>query len=126
MEDTIFGEVIYAYTDKDAIEDGVVVDISNLHLSFKEKPLNRMTRTLWNKLREFSVAREVQETVGRWTGNPPSEKDLENAERKELRSMLKTKLGLAGFRGGIWQVPPRLWLIENELGGWTIMFPEDY
>ncbi len=40
--------------------------------------------------------------------------------------MLKTKLLHAYDKGGIWQVPPGLWLMENELNGWTIMRPKDY
>ena len=39
---------------------------------------------------------------------------------------LRTKLRYAYYKGDIWQVPPGLWLIENELGGWTVMRPEDY
>ena len=36
------------------------------------------------------------------------------------------KLRYAIFKGDIWQIPPGLWLIENEVGGWTLMRPEDY
>jgi len=23
-------------------------------------------------------------------------------------------------------IPPKLWLVRNEVGGWTAMYPEDY
>jgi hypothetical protein len=39
---------------------------------------------------------------------------------------METKLKLARFSGGIWTLPPKLWLIENEVGGWTAMRPQDY
>ena len=39
---------------------------------------------------------------------------------------LHAKLRYAIFKGDTWQVPPGLWLIENEVGGWTLMLPEDY
>ena len=45
-KDEFFGEVISSYTDKEAVEDGVLVDISEMKINFREKPVNRMTRTL--------------------------------------------------------------------------------
>src|SRR5712691_7683219 len=40
-----------------------------------------------------------------------------------LRSMLKTKLLRAYHKGGILQVPPGLWLMQNDLNSWIIMRP---
>ena len=34
--------------------------------------------------------------------------------------------GNAGIVGDIITLPPNLWLILNETGGWTAMYPEDY
>jgi len=39
---------------------------------------------------------------------------------------MRTKLRLASYEGGIWKLPPGLWLIENEVHGWTVMKPEEY
>lgn len=101
-KEEFFDQPIYAYSDRQAIEDGLLVDISSLKVSFRGKQINRMTRHLWDKL-EGSYA-----------------------ELTDLADILKTKCSMAGLKGGIWQVPPGLWLIENEVNGWTIMFPEDY
>src|ERR1044071_1511175 len=43
----LFGEVIFAYTDADALNDGVLVDISSLGLAFESKPINRITGNLF-------------------------------------------------------------------------------
>ena len=31
-----------------------------------------------------------------------------------------------GEIGDIYTLPPKLWLVRNEVGGWTAMYPEDY
>jgi len=51
----------------------------------------------------------------------------DSRDREALRHMLATKLRYSGEGGGdIVKVPPRYWLLENEVGGWTLMAPEDY
>ena len=52
---------------------------------------------------------------------------------KALASILQTKCQLAqdspdntGEIGDIWRIPPNLWLVRNEVSGWTAMYPEDY
>ena len=34
--------------------------------------------------------------------------------------------GNTGEIGDIYRIPPKLWLVRNEVGGWTAMYPEDY
>jgi hypothetical protein len=55
--------------------------------------------------------------------------DCESDFGKSLGSILKAKPSFAqadpGNRG-IYTLPPNLWLVRNEVGGWTAMFPEDY
>ena len=46
-------EVISVYDDCQAIEDGVIVDISELGLDFRGRPLNRITRGLWDDFQPF-------------------------------------------------------------------------
>jgi hypothetical protein len=41
------GEIIYAYTDGMALDDGVLVDIECLGLSFESRPINRITSALF-------------------------------------------------------------------------------
>ena len=108
-----FGPVIFAYTDPQAVEDGVLVDISAWRLTFRGAPVNRMTATVWHEL-EPAVQAEVD--AGLYT-------DAATA----IRHTVSTKLRFAGEQGGdIVKVPPRYWLLENEVGGWSLIAPEDY
>jgi len=98
----LFGDPIDVYTDADALADGLLVDLTPLGLHFRGRLVNRITGGLWADLRPF-----LNETT-------------------TLAGTLRTKLRYAYCKGDIWQVPPGLWLIENEVGGWTVMRPEDY
>ncbi len=107
LED-FFGPPISVYTDEQAVEDGILVDITRLRVSFRGHPINRMTRHAYDEMQPFLL------------GDTPEEK------WKSLASTLRTKVEYAYYKGGIYQLPPRFWLIENEVDGWTMMFPEDY
>jgi len=102
-------QIISVYTDEQAIEDGVLADITSFRLSLNEKPVNRITGHLYDELMKYATH-----------------------NRKELRSILKTKLGLAAMPkddpqdGYFYLVPPNLWVVLNEVEGYTMMFPEDY
>jgi len=113
----VFGEVIYAYTDRDAVEDGFLVEL-HMPARFLEFPINRMTRHLFDDLAPFVEAKAA-----------PFNGDLSRA----LASILQTKCSFAqgdpgntGEIGDIHRIPPNLWLVRNEVGGWTAMYPEDY
>jgi len=97
-----FGEVISVYTDADALEDGVLVDISALNVSFRGMPINRMTGHLWADFQQLGLDNDA------------------------IARAIKTKCEMASCGGGIWTLPPKLWLIENEVNGWTMMLPSDY
>ncbi len=98
----LFGDPIDVYTDADALADGMLADTGPLGLHFNGRPVNRITGGLLADFRPF-----LNETA-------------------TLASTLRAKLRYAYYKGDIWQLPPGLWLIENELGGWTLMRPEDY
>lgn len=108
----IFGEPIDCYTDADAIVDGVLIDVTDLGIHFGSRPVNRFTRAVW-----FDWRDEFQ-TVGQTLPK--------NALHHHLRAKLRAALPSAVFKGDIWTLPERLWLIENEVEGWTLMKPEDY
>ena len=107
-------EVISVYDDSQAVEDGILVDISELGLEFRGQPLNRMTRGLWDDFQPFI-------TFGSTFPGVKAPTPME-----ELQKIMRTKLRLAYCQGGIWMVPPGLWLIENEVNGWTVMKSEEY
>ena len=115
--DDLFGEVISSYTDREAVEDGVLVELY-MPARFQEFPINRMTRHLFDDLAPF-----VKAEAYLFNG------DLSRA----LASILKTKCAFAqgdpgntGEIGDIYTITPKLWLVRNEVGGWTAMYPEDY
>ncbi len=114
LED-FFGPPISVYTDKDALEDGTLVDIEQFtRVYFLDLPVHRMTRHLFDELKPF----------------------LENSPEGfagALGNVLRTKCRFArgssdntGEVGDIMRIPPNLWLVRNEVGGWTAMYPEDY
>jgi len=112
-----FGEPISVYTDAEAVEDGVLVDIG-ARARFLGFPVNRMTGNLFEDLKPFAEAE-----------TPLFEGDFADA----LASILRTKCQLAkgdpgntGEIGDMYTLPPNLWLVRNEVGGWTAMYPEDY
>jgi len=118
-EENPFGEPISVYTDADAIEDGFIVDLSRLgQITFHGFPVNRMTRHLFDDLKPFAEA------------VAPA---LDGHFGEALASILRTKClvarpseGNTGEVGDIWRIPPDLWLVRNEVGGWTAMYPSDY
>ena len=112
-----FGEVISSYTDAEGVEDGFLVELGT-RVVFQGFFVNRMTRHLFDDLEPFVE-----------TERPLFDGDFDRA----LASILRTKCTLAvgdpgntGEIGDIYRVPPNLWLVRNEVGGWTAMYPEDY
>jgi hypothetical protein len=117
--DDLFGEVIDSYTDREAVEDGFLADLGQFpRVSFLGLPVNRMTGHLFDDLKPFldSDADDDAEKFG-----------------LALGAVLRTKCrfaqgdpGNTGEIGDIYRIPPNLWLVRNEVGGWTAMYPEDY
>ena len=113
----LFGDVISSYTDADAIEDGFLGEL-HAGVTFLGLPINRITSNLIDDLRPFVEA-----------DAPLFDGDFDGA----LTSILRTKCNFAsgdpgntGEIGDIYRIPPKLWLVRNEVGGWTAMYPEDY
>jgi hypothetical protein len=94
---------VYRYTDAQALEEGVLVDISGYRLVWLGRPINRMTKRLFETLSRFA------------------------AKGFGVKKMLATKLRYIRPTDdpGHFILPPNLWLRLNDTGGWTIMFPED-
>jgi hypothetical protein len=113
----LFGEVISSYTDAEGLEDGFLAELWSPAL-FQGLPINRMTGHLFEDLTPF-----VEAEVALFNGD----------FYRTLASILRTKCSLAsgdpgntGEIGDIYRIPPKLWLVRNEVGGWTAMYPEDY
>ena len=134
-DESLFGPVIYSYTDDDAVSDGVLVALDKR---------DRVTRPVFDWLADNTPLGAKPpdgwpvEMLG-WFGAIGTE-----AERgAKAAALAKGLIGLHGRKareiyeknigGGIWKAdlapsgaPRTLWLLPNELGGMTLMFPEDY
>jgi hypothetical protein len=107
-----YGEPISIYTDADALQDGTLIDVSDLDVQFQGMPISRFTRAVWFDWRKEFQCDEL--TLPK------------NALQQHLRAKLQAALQAAVYKGDIWTLPERLWLIENEVAGWTRMYPSDY
>lgn len=104
-----FGEVISIYSDQDAINDGVLIDIASFGLTFEGKPINRMTVALFDTFEK------------QYPTPDGSAVDYEACARA-VTAMLLFVTG----EGYLRVLPKDIWMVENEIGGWTLMYPSDY
>ena len=100
--------VIFEYTDRQALEDGVLVALSG------EGGVNRVTRAVFDHF-----ARPMGES-------PVTGPVIDIGPVMEaIRAMLQIVPDGDGWRTGTYQTK-KLWLVPNEVGGSTLMFPDDY
>ena len=102
-----YDNVISAYTDADALADGVLVQIY-------AAPVNRVTRTVFDHFTSLLGSSPVTGPVT----------DI-GALLRAIRVMLEVKPDEDGWRCGTYE-GKELWLVPNEVKGLTLMFPEDY
>jgi hypothetical protein len=100
--------VIIAYTDQQAVEDGVLVAINGTG------GVNRVTRAVFD---DFTKS----------CGSSPLTGPVIDITRlmEAIRAMVKIPADEDGWRTGMLQ-GKKLWLVPNEVSGLTLMFPEDY
>ena len=97
--------VIFEYTDRQAVEDGVLVSVNG------PGKVNRVTRAVFDRFTEemdnngLATDITVLMTVIRAIADIDPDED--------------------GWRTGKY-VDRDLWLVPNEVGGFTLMFPSDY
>ena len=99
--------IIASYTDAEAVEDGVLVAMDSL-------PVNRVTRAVFD---HFARPMGSSPLTGVVTDITPL--------RKAIQTMLAVEADADGWRAGACDGKD-LWLVPNEVGGLTLMFPEDY
>ena len=102
-------DVIYAYTDSEALSDGVLADVSALGLRTPNgRPVNRITASIAGMI-------GIDPSPGPQTPDLP-----------KLRAMVAA----CGRESEGWFIGQydgtKLWLVDNEVGGFTLMLPEDY
>ncbi len=102
------GNVISSYSDGQAVSDGVLVPIPG------DGHVNRVTRAVFDHFTESLGSSPI-------TGPVTNIGPLMEA----IRAVLKIPADSDGWRTLSYQ-GKELWLLPNEVGGLTLMFPEDY
>jgi hypothetical protein len=100
--------VISRYTDAEAVADGVLVPFPG------EGGVNRVTRAVFDAFTQPMGSSPV-------TGPVIDVTLLQEA----IRAMVKIEPDTDGWRTLTYR-DKELWLVPNEVGGSTLMFPEDY
>jgi hypothetical protein len=105
--------IIDAYTDTEAIEDGYLIDVSNLGITFNGKLINRVTVGVSSLLGFAEMDSAIKKNRLRFiAGNSVKDREGEDA-------------------WGIFAANPllgneKLWLVGNELGGYSVILPSEY
>jgi len=116
--------VIYAYGDSDALEDGMLIDIASLGLTFEGAPINRITAALfWQEQKKYPLteAQKIEQLADCDDDQEPISFDLE-----AFGKAIVAQLANAGGSDRLRILPGPIWLVENEVNGWTLMLPSDY
>lgn len=130
MQD-IFGddEPISTYTDAQALDDGVLVSLGlTAAPQFHGDPVNRITRTLLTAMLPYLI--DPKNPMGPTITDP---EEMTRGHLIDLRRVIQAKLKYArdtadakSERGVHFALPIDIWMVANETGGFTLMFPEDY
>jgi len=100
--------LIFEYTDSQAVQDGVLVPFAG------PGKVNRITRAVFDHFTENMGQSQL-------TGPVTDTTKLVVV----IQTLLKRKLDESGWRKGTFRARD-LWLVPNEVGGLTLMFPSDY
>jgi hypothetical protein len=99
--------VIFSYTDAQALADGVLVSVH-------APPVNRVTRAVFDHFMQLMGSSDVTGPVF----------DIAPVKRV-IEAMVALTPDEGGWRCGSYE-GKELWLVPNEVEGLTLMFPEDY
>ena len=116
--------VIFAYTDEMALDDGVLVNIESLGLTFEGAPINRITCALfWQEQKKYPL---TAEQLTAQLADCDDDQEPVNFDLEAYAITIRAQLAEAGGSGYLRTLPGPIWLVENEVNGWTLMLPSDY
>lgn len=119
----LFGETIYTYTDEQAVDDGYLV---KQNINGKDITGHRITRSAYEELKAHYASQYLEYDDAQFISFFSNEAFVlaSYAVKKWADGgILKTDFN---FRVGEYDHSKILWYVPNELGGVTVMKPEDY
>jgi hypothetical protein len=113
------GNLIFAYTDAQALEDGVLVKV----LGCMPFPINRVTRAVWDL-----CTRPVGSSAltGLVTDVTRISRLGDLVMEKIKRGEVQQGMVVLEHDGRTFWAMPNETQVFNHVQGWTVMFPEDY
>ena len=114
-------DIVFAYTDADALRDGFLVDVRAL----ARYPINRVTRSVWEAFTR---------PIGRVGSSPAIDISalcalLDEVARRIRAGQLQDGWVVLDWGGRrVWAMPngTRYGPRRRDGEGWTVMFPDDY
>ena len=98
--------------------------IESLGLSFESKPINRITSALfWQERPKYPLN---EEQLAEHLANCGDDEEPINFDLEAFGKAIAEKLTQAGGSDYLRTLPGPIWLVENEVNGWTLMLPSDY
>jgi hypothetical protein len=126
MSNSLFtpDDIVYTYTSQQAIEDGIIVDLTEtINRYFKNSPINYATTNL---LTNGYITLPEESPNGEGKANIPNIIDLVMTASKALRKM---PIG-DSFTTANLELPngnrTKIFIAQNETGKFALMLPEDY
>lgn len=118
-QENLYGEPVFVYTSDQAVEDGILFDITAVNPKWKEGLFNYVTVNLLHS--------------GYWKDdkiNIPNLLDLLNQALQIVKKATNNFTALDTFFSGSIELPSgdqqKIFIGQNETGKFTIMLPEDY
>ena len=118
-QENLYGEPVFVYTSDQAVEDGILFDITAVNPKWKEGLFNYVTVNLLNSgyLKEDKL-------------NIPNLLDLLNQALQIVKKATNNFTAFDTFFSGSIELPSgdqqKIFIGQNETGKFTIMLPEDY
>ena len=118
-QENLYGEPVFVYTSDQAVEDGILFDITAVNPKWKEGLFNYVTVNLLNSgyLNEDKL-------------NIPNLLDLLNQALQIVKKATNNFTAFDTFFSGSIELPSgdqqKIFIGQNETGKFTIMLPEDY